>query len=133
MDEFIDVMSGDGAGAMMDTFANGAEAFNGAVGGEGGMAGGGDAFMDSVSTALDGGAVPGFEGGDFGDVADAFMDGLEIPDGATISDLPGIMMDAAEGMMPDGFEMPEGMADAMGDMFSSMSDAMGDAQASEIA
>ena len=77
MDEFFEAMGGGGAGPMMDAFQGGGEAFGTALGGGGGLEAAGDAFMDTIGTALDGGAVPGITMENFEEVADAFMDSVD--------------------------------------------------------
>jgi hypothetical protein len=126
MEAFQDVMSGDGAAPMMEVFQTGADAFQGAVGGEGGLAAGGDAMMDSIGTALEGGAVPGMTPEMMDGVMDTFMDNMDmgnLPEGADFGDIGSMMMNSVAEMLPEGVEMPAGMADMVDGMVTGMNDA----------
>ena len=79
---FMGAMTGAAAGPMMDTFQAAGDAFGGAVA-DGGLEAGGDAFMDTFTTAIDGGAIPGMTTEVFEGAVDTFMDNMDFDAMAT--------------------------------------------------
>ena len=117
----------DDPGQFFDAIGNGMEAFGNAMQGGGDLAAAGDAFMDTMHQAIEGGDIPGMTVDAFDGMADAFANVagpamMGMPGDAGPADMADCMGDAFEHMMPEGMDMPA----EMGPMFETMGNAIAD-------
>jgi hypothetical protein len=124
----VEAISETGPGPMVTAVGDGMEALATTMSEGGDLAAGGDAFMAVMQDAVEGGAFPGVTpdmmdtmADSFGDVAGPAMMG--IPADCSPADMAEVFTDAAQMMMPEGFEMPPEMSS----MFEGMADTFVDA------